>query len=101
MFVPVLIAMPPGLNTIDDAPVLLAADAPPRPVTRASCSLMLNAFACAVPLNAMRASVVRRVVMAGSLVNREERERVGLHLAGCKCAVAARSGCRVALHGGR
>src|SRR5689334_17562876 len=37
--------MPPGLNTIDDGVSLLAAVAPPRPVTRASCSLMLNAFA--------------------------------------------------------
>jgi hypothetical protein len=36
------------LNTIDDGVSLLAAEAPPRPVTRASCSLMLNAFADAI-----------------------------------------------------
>src|SRR5687767_6142125 len=47
-FVPSAIGIPPGLNTIADGVSLLAAVAPPRPVTRASCSLMLNAFADAI-----------------------------------------------------
>src|SRR5690349_15808828 len=54
--------MPPGLNTIDDGSSLLAALAPPRPVTRASCSLMLNAFADATPASAPRPSAVNNAV---------------------------------------
>src|SRR5262245_4389945 len=45
MFVPSSTAMPPGLNTIDDGLVFVAAAAPAQPGVRASCSLTLNAFA--------------------------------------------------------
>src|ERR1043165_1032341 len=42
-FVPSATGIPPGLNTIADGLSFEAAVAPPRPVTAASCSLMLNA----------------------------------------------------------
>jgi hypothetical protein len=58
--VPSTRARPAGLNTIADASSLLAAVAPARPPTRASCSLTLKAFAEADALIPTRPSVVNR-----------------------------------------
>src|SRR5665647_1051681 len=80
--VPSETGMPPGLKITDEASVLLAALAPPRPVTFASCSLMLNALPEATPpRHATMNSDFLRVFMGSSrlVVQGKEGERVGLH----------------------